>query len=304
MASVLSSSDSNGEAEVDLVAHPHNLAGDGTEDMGGVTPRPSKRRRAALSDVSNTTPLPVRLSIPASGPGSPAVRLQRFSLLSRAATCVVAPIKPAEENLLAPPRLRGTLECDVVCCCRCSWAQPLRPRVRRLCARDTEEHAEYQLLHGMNKRFVADCHTGGSLLTGRACVHEAEVHFIVDGGVSKEPDVLGYTAVMRNYEHSVKPNVPDIDKKTQARAQNLPKRLPLLAQLFVEPDRRRQGVATEGLRLLLAGQRAFVVDAPARATLIVLERIGFVLVGVRSGSEGQPLCLFVRAAQQIDENGP
>merc|ERR1740122_510320 len=165
MASVLSSSDSNGEAEVDLVAHPHNLAGDGTDDMGGVTPRPSKR--------------------------------------SRAATCVVAPIKPAEENLLAPPRLRGTLECDVVCCCRCSWAQPLRPRVRRLCARDTEEHAEYQLLHGMNKRFVADCHTGGSLLTGRACVHEAEVHFIVDGGVSKEPDVLGYTAVMRNYEHSV-----------------------------------------------------------------------------------------------------
>merc|ERR1719414_2061288 len=98
---------------------------------------------------------------------------------------------------------------------------------------DTNDHDELQLLHSLNKMFVADCRTGGELLVGRACVREAEVHFILDSTAAARPVVLGYVATVRSYKHDIPVNVPDLPEKMAHCGRRAGERVPLLAQLFV-----------------------------------------------------------------------
>lgn len=124
---------------------------------------------------------------------STSVQVQPFSMLSRRASSSIG-FKPADLELLTPPRLLGTLGCTVTCCA-CSWAR-LQHGSRRLCKRDTSDHEEYELLLSMNKRFIADCSTGGGLLTSRACHKETNVHFVTSLAEGRKglPAVVGYVA--------------------------------------------------------------------------------------------------------------
>lgn len=248
---------------------------------------------------------------------TPHTQLQRFSLLSRTAVPGARPVIPGHREFRHQARVG--LE-RVVCCC-CSWEEPLNPERRRLCDRRTEEHSESELLRAMNRRFVADFEKGGPpVLADRAGRQEVEVHWLLDcqeGGAQVEveaedeeeegeedrarpPLVVGYVSITRTYRHRVAPNVPDLDRDLPRRA---PARAPLLTQLFVEPGYRQRGYATAALRALLAGRDAVAVDAPTPATLHILGKLRFILVGGRDNGEGQALCLFLRASKS-DENRP
>lgn len=226
---------------------------------------------------------------------STSVQVQPFSMLSRRASSSIG-FKPADLELLTPPRLLGTLGCTVTCCA-CSWAR-LQHGSRRLCKRDTSDHEEYELLLSMNKRFIADCSTGGGLLTSRACHKETNVHFVTSLAEGRKglPAVVGYVAFTPNYSHQVTPNLPNISSSLANSARRASPRVPLLVQIFVEPEQRQKGIALEALRQLLDGCAEIAVDAPTKATMIILEKLHFRFVGARDNGEGQGLGLFIREA--------
>lgn len=248
-----------------------------------------KRRKTNLGESSESC-VPVKPT---------SVQVQPFSLLSRRASSSIG-FRPADLELLTPPRLLGTMGCTVTCC-TCSWA-PLQ-HGRRLCKRDTSDHEEYQLLHAMNRRFVSDCTKGGGLLTSRACHKEIDVHFVTSltEGRKGVPAVVGYVAFTPNYSHQVTPNLPNISSSLANSARRASPRVPLLAQIFVEPQERRKGIALEALRQLLDGCAEMAVDAPTKATMIILEKLHFKLVGARDNGEGQGLGLFIRETVETSE---
>eukprot|EP00747_Dinoflagellata_sp_TGD_P184569 gnl/TRDRNA2_/TRDRNA2_40300_c0_seq1.p1 gnl/TRDRNA2_/TRDRNA2_40300_c0~~gnl/TRDRNA2_/TRDRNA2_40300_c0_seq1.p1 ORF type:complete len:266 (+),score=35.18 gnl/TRDRNA2_/TRDRNA2_40300_c0_seq1:75-872(+) len=261
----------------------------GAVDQVATTPEPKgKRPRAALADITNTPPQ--KRAASQSPPCSAKVAVRR----------VRAAISGSTDGLLTStlPCLAGTVSCSPE---RCGCTRPHRPLGAK--AADALERKESQKLVDMNEHFVADCRAARSIVVSRACVRDSDVYFFIEGSGEPTSDIVGYATISRGFEHGIEPNLPGLDAVMIERTLKVHPRLPLLTQLYVDAERRRAGVATAGLRTLLAGHEALVVDAPSRATLLVLERVGLKFVGAKPRPEGHTFCLFVRAVE-IDENAP
>mmetsp|Transcript_1555 Transcript_1555/g.4003 ORF Transcript_1555/g.4003 Transcript_1555/m.4003 type:complete len:274 (-) Transcript_1555:76-897(-) len=239
---------------------------------GGTTllQRLAERKRAPLGDLSNEAADPIRrrlLDTPAAANG--AVAVQRFTLVSRGAP----PVKraPAEHTvLLAPPGLVPQLGSKIQVC-RCSEC----PKKRRMCRRDTESHGEYALLLNMNSRFEDECTARSSVcpLVTEACCREKSAYFIM--GANSE--TVGYVAAVVGANR----RVPSRRQSGITAELQVPETTPELCQIYVEPEFRRQGLATKALHMLLRGHSTLVVDDPPAFVLHMLRGLGFHTLGTR-----------------------
>mmetsp|Transcript_40513 Transcript_40513/g.75928 ORF Transcript_40513/g.75928 Transcript_40513/m.75928 type:complete len:255 (+) Transcript_40513:37-801(+) len=165
-----------------------------------------------------------------------------------------------------------------------------------------EEDRQMQLLAAMCRCFSQDCVAGRALEHGRAGITEGDVYMVFNRETSVvPPEVIGYIAMVNDFEHGVELNVPGLSGAFAKDTLKVPKQLPFMTQLYVEREYRRRGVATAALRMLFRGVKAVVVDAPSRPALLALESLKFKLVGARAVAQGPILCLFVRIARN-DEN--
>merc|ERR1719272_1733788 len=191
--------------------------------------------------------------------------VQRFSLRSRSARLRVPKNVGAVScrRLQLPAHLRNDA-CQCVRICDCTADPCLGVGRRRLCKQATDDHDEFRLLELLNSRFIADCRSGGTFIATRASLSEINIFFILE---PLSNAVMGYAAIVPACEHGILPggggqHIDDLAGVTEATSG----RLPLLSQLFVEPQARRKGLATAALRVLLAGQKAAVVACPSLAT--------------------------------------
>lgn len=281
----------------------------------GLLDRILERKRAALGDRSNvdgtecasrrqrprlelSTPTPA----PEEEPGDK-VAVQRFTLVSRGAPPAKR-ARPQTEVLVAPPRVAAQLG-NFLQVCRCSECDRsgLRRRVSgtRLCRRDTEAHPEYALLLMMSDRFEAECssRSGGNTLVTEACCREKTAYFILDA----KSTTVGYVAAELIVNRRVRRGNESVDSSLDAPED----KVPTLLQVYVEPEFRRRGYATEAIRLLTREHDTLHVDTPTLPVLRAFHNLGYqALAGdgeVREGEEGLPLVTFVRsgAAVAIEE---
>ena len=173
------------------------------------------------------------------------VSVQRFTLVSRGAP----PVKRGQaqhELLRVPPRDSATLG-DEIHVCRCSECDKhgVRRRLsgRRTCRRDTEAHPEYCLLLNLTDRFEEECQRENADLVNEACCREKTAFFILGPGST----AVGYVAAEVAANRKLR---DDSDDKT-----------PLVTQIYVEPEFRKQGYASQALALLLRDHGEVKVDA-------------------------------------------
>lgn len=270
------------------------------------------RKRSALGDRSNVEAADIgprrlrpRLEVttPASGEEELSadkldVTMQRFTLVSRGAP----PAKrgPAvNQVLVAPPRVAAQLGTDIQVC-RCSECDRsgLRRRMSgtRLCRRDTESHPEYAMLLLMSERFDAECsdRPDGNTLVTEACCREKTAFFIL-GGADKT--TVGYVAAELAANRKVRrlqESMESIDSAIEAPED----KVPTLLQVYVEPEFRRRGYATEALKLVTREHAMLRVDSPTLPIIRALGNLGYVpLAGdgeVREGADGQPMVTFAK----------
>lgn len=256
--------------------------------------------------------------------------IQRFSLRSRSATGrrssigrEAAAVTGIDSNnsvfepttmptcsarlLRVPPRFGGfdMYPRPGVRICDCSADPGLRVGHRRLCKRDTHEHEEMQLLEAMNRKFIKDCRTGGESIASRACLQEMEVFFILE---PSSDTVVGYVALKPHTEHGITPGSGGLNCSSDVleAATTIPRQIPLVAQLYVEPGWRRQGFATGALRVLLAGRDAVVADTPSLHAARAMLALGFKSAGAtRNRTERHAWVLYVRLVrhQGVDGGG-
>lgn len=122
----------------------------------------------------------------------------------------------------------------------------------------------------MNLRFLVECGGCSEIITDKACLNELDVYFIIQ---AESDTAIGYVALA--------PLVKRDDVGTPEYSQASSKRaLPILAQIYVEPDYRRRGVAFAALRVVLAGCRTVAVgmEVPGECERL-LGRLGLQAVG-------------------------
>jgi len=266
----------------------------------------AQKDRLPLANLSNSeNNLPSRRRARDDGiadaekPLEPLVEVQRFSLVSRGAP-PVARKRARYSNLLAPPGLAAQLG-DRISVCRCSECPG--DGGQRLCRRDTELHGEYALLLNMVSNFDAECPnrmTSGSLVTD-ACCREKSAFFILGPGRR----TVGYAAaivaankkVIRQItEESSVSQVPGQTK--QSKADRKAAEAPHILQIYVEPEFRRQGLATAALELLLRDHDTLMVDEPTWPVIKMLESLDYTTAGESDGPDGRPVVRFVQTHEE------
>lgn len=255
-----------------------------------------ERKRCALVDLSNTADAPARsrarLEVSTTEESGDKVAVQRFTLVSRGAP--PAKRAPALHSvLLAPQRVAAELG-ESVQICRCSECDRtgLRRRMSgtRLCRRDTESHPEYALLLNMSDRFEAECSNreGASELVTEACCREKTAYFIL--GASST--TVGYIAAEVKANRKVKRVNESMGTDAGALGE-ADDDIPLLLQVYVEPEFRQRGYALEALKLLVRDHQTLRVDAPAESVTRILDKLGFAPAATED-SDGRPLTTYVR----------
>lgn len=269
-----------------------------------------ERKRAALGDLSNNVDASVastgrrtraRLEMSTPAPtreedSGDKVAVQRFTLVSRGAP----PAKRAPAQctvLLAPPRVAAQLGSEVQVC-RCSECDRsgLRRRMSgtRLCRRDTESHPEYALLLHMSDRFETECsdREGANSLVTEACCREKTAYFILGAGSTTVGYVAAEVKANRRAKRVNESVASDVDEEDDD--------IPTLLQLYVEPEFRQRGYASEALKLLLRDHQSLRVDDPSAPVIRLLQRCGFENAGAH-GDNSRPLTMFVRTAVFEDQ---
>jgi len=285
----------------------------GAGSSPGLLDRIMERKRAALGDRSNVDSLDgsTRRQRPRLCPFTPTpatedlseekVAVQRFTLVSRGAPPAKRKELAKNEVLQAPPRVAAQLGTDIQVC-RCSECDRtgLRRRVSgtRLCRRDTESHPEYALLLMMSERFEGEClsRSGGNTLVTDACCREKTAFFILGAGNT----TVGYVAAELAANRRVRRDQASIDSALEAPED----KVPTLLQVYVEPEFRRRGYATEALRLLTSEHATLRVEIPTLPIMRSLENLGFkALAGdgeARESEDGLPLVTFVKSTAALD----
>lgn len=266
----------------------------------GLWSRIMERKRPALVDLNGNVEQPshrrARSDDPQENPEEK-IAVQRFTLVSRGAPPAKRP-KVQHEVLLAPPRVAAQLGEEVqVCKCSQCDRSGLKRRMSgtRLCRRNTEAHPEYALLLSMCERFGAESsdHSAHTLV-GEACCREKSAYFIL----GPESTTVGYVAAELAANRRVRMGQSSVmsdagDTPGPGAGDNVP----TILQVYVEPEYRRQGFATEALGLLLRDHDSVRVDSPSLPVLCILEKQGFTRAGVEEGEEGRQLISFVRRVE-------
>ena len=220
--------------------------------LEGLLDRIYERKRAALVDLNGTADAPPRRRLRRGDPqenSEEKVSVQRFTLVSRGAPPVRR--QTAQHELLrVPPRDSASLG-DEIHVCRCSDCDKhgVRRRLsgRRTCRRDTESHPEYCLLLNLTDRFEEECHRENADLVNEACCREKSAFFILGPGST----AVGYVAAEVAANRKVRGlQESDHDDRT-----------PFVTQIYVEPEFRKQGYASQALFLLLRDHGEVKVDA-------------------------------------------
>ena len=274
-----------------------------TPPMSALTPRTSpglldriyERKRAALVDLNGAAEAPPRRRMRRGDPQElpeEKVTVQRFTLVSRGAP----PAKrlPAQHELLrVPPRASAYLG-EEVHVCRCSECDKhgVRRRLsgRRTCRRDTESHPEYALLLNLTDRFETECNRENAELVNEACCREKSAFFILGPGSTTVGYVAAEVAANRRIRRGQDSAILDggEDDKT-----------PFVTQVYVEPEFRRQGYASQALFLLLRDHGEVRVDAPSDVICDILRSQGFICAGSREGPSGRSIVEFAREGIQV-----
>jgi RimJ/RimL family protein N-acetyltransferase len=76
--------------------------------------------------------------------------------------------------------------------------------------------------------------------------------------------------------------------------------IPTLIQLYVEPEFRQRGYASEALKLLLRDHQSLRVDDPSAPVIRLIQRCGFEAAGAH-GDNSRALTMFVRTAVFEDQ---
>jgi len=69
---------------------------------------------------------------------------------------------------------------------------------------------------------------------------------------------------------------------------------PFVTQIYVEPEFRKQGYASQALSLLLRDHGEVRVDAPGDIVSHILKGQGFICAGSKEGTDGRPVVAFAR----------
>lgn len=251
----------------------------------GLLDRIYERKRAALVDLNGTADAPPRRRLRRGDPqenSEEKVSVQRFTLVSRGAPPVRR--QTAQHELLrVPPRDSASLG-DEIHVCRCSDCDKhgVRRRLsgRRTCRRDTESHPEYCLLLNLTDRFEEECHRENADLVNEACCREKSAFFILGPGST----AVGYVAAEVAANRKVRGlQESDHDDRT-----------PFVTQIYVEPEFRKQGYASQALFLLLRDHGEVKVDGPSDIVSHILKGQGFLCAGSKEGTDGRPIVAFAR----------
>jgi hypothetical protein len=165
-----------------------------------------------------------------------------------------------------------------------------------MCRRDTESHPEYALLLLMSDRFEVECanREGANELVTEACCREKTAYFILGAGST----TVGYVAAEVKANRKAKRQNESVLSDFGDEGDD---DVPTLLQLYVEPEFRHRGYATEALKLLLRDHLSLRVDDPSEQVVRLLEKkMGFTHSGTEGGEEGRPLKIFMRTVIHED----
>jgi len=271
----------------------------------GLLDRIFERKRAALVDLNGSAEAPprrrLRVDDPAERPEDK-VAVQRFTLVSRGAP----PAKRAaaqHDVLITPPRAAAQLGLEVhVCRCSDCDRHGVRRRMsgRRVCRRDTESHPEYALLLNMTDRFEAECpsrQVEGAALVNEACCREKTAYFILGPGSTTVGYVAAEVAANRRVRR-VQESISIMSDAGSVFADDEDDKVPKVVQIYVEPEFRNKGYASEALGLLLRDHNMVNVDDPTPVVVHAIEKLGLARAETKEGSEGRPLVTFARECQE------
>jgi hypothetical protein len=220
------------------------------------------------------------------------VVVQRFTLVSRGAP--PAKRAPPQQSVLVTSSRVATQLGSEVPICRCSECDRsgLRRRMSgtRLCRRDTESHPEYALLLLMSERFESECsdRSFAAPLVTEACCREKTAYFILGAGNTTVGYVAAEVAANRRAKRLNDSMASDLS------VEQVDDDVPTLIQLYVEPEFRCKGYATEALKLLLRDHQALRVDDPPFEVSRMIEQLGFGRAGTLEAADGRTLTNFVR----------
>jgi len=225
------------------------------------------------------------------------VAIQRFSLVSRGAPRVRR-LQAQRSLLVPPPALINTLGPSIRVC-RCSECLPSKAREEnaggltssgerlRLCRQDTDKHPEYKLLLDMSARFREERNgnDNGSELASEACCRQKTAYFILGGECGR--NVIGYIAAETAANRRVGTRLMSLERPVATGMQVCGAQdadeVPILLQVWLEPEYRSSGLATSALRHMLHGHSELLVDNPSAAVVRALSRLGLRVAGCRRG---------------------
>lgn len=223
----------------------------------GLLDRIYERKRAALVDLNGAADAPPRRRLRRGDPQENTeekVSVQRFTLVSRGAPPAKRKQPAQHEFLRVPPRDSVNLGDEIhVCHCSDCDKHGVRRRLsgRRTCRRDTESHPEYALLLNLTDRFEEECERENARdAVNEACCREKSAFFILGPGST----AVGYVAAEVAANRRVQGVQDSDDDKT-----------PFVTQIYVEPEFRQQGYASQALSLLLRDHGEVRVDAATLA---------------------------------------
>lgn len=223
----------------------------------GLLDRIYERKRAALVDLNGAADAPPRRRLRRGDPQENTeekVSVQRFTLVSRGAPPAKRKQPAQHEFLRVPPRDSVNLGDEIhVCHCSDCDKHGVQRRLsgRRTCRRDTESHPEYALLLNLTDRFEEECERENARdAVNEACCREKSAFFILGPGST----AVGYVAAEVAANRRVQGVQDSDDDKT-----------PFVTQIYVEPEFRKQGYASQALSLLLRDHGEVRVDAATLA---------------------------------------
>lgn len=214
----------------------------------------------------------------AAAPPGACVALRRYSLKSRRAAPYPVPFSPKDVGWASraapvpkvslqtfqPPRAVPAYVQGNLNQCGCSRDPSLAQGRRRICLLNTDDHVEYQLLEAMGGRFAAETRSCGTSVAKRASMQRVQAAFIVQPQEGGAENVVGYVAMRPGGNGSAAECAPT------------------LAELYVEPEFRRRGLATAALKVVLSGCKSVAVGPPAPEVAgDVLRGLGFKAVDAR-----------------------
>lgn len=264
------------------------------------------RKRTALVELNGSEEAPPRRRLRVGDPEEhpeEKVSVQRFTLVSRGA-------RPGKRTapqfgvLVAPPRAAAELGQEIQVC-RCSECDRLgvrrRMSGRRLCRRDTDAHPEYALLLNMTDSFELECpdrQNEGASVVSEACCREKTAYFILGPGSTTIGYVAAEVAANRRVRKAQDSFALSDASTSYLDAEDEEDKVPLVLQVYVEPEYRNKGYAGEAFSLLLRDHGAVKIDGPTPVLSRIMSTLGFKLAGSKEGSQGRPVVTFVR--QGID----